>query len=261
MLTAGIDVGMLWTKAVVLDGREVVGWDISPTGDNAGTAAERALHSALASSGLSRGDLRAVVATGAGKADAACAGRQAAEIVCLATGARFVRPDASGVIDMGGESTLVVKLDEQGLAADYARNDKCAAGTGVFLDAIAKLMGVAVEDMGPLSLASTAETSITSMCVVFAESEVVSQIHRQTPKADILKGLHQSIATRIAGLAGRVDLGGTTLAAGGLARNCGILSCVEAAMKRPLAVPERPQLVSALGAALVAAAHGTEEAQ
>lgn len=254
MTTAGLDIGMLWTKAVVLNDREVLGWNVSATGDNANVAAERALQAAVDASGVPRAGLRAIVATGAGKGDAACAGQPAAEIVCLATGARFLRPDATGVIDMGGESTLVVKLDEQGRVADYARNDKCAAGTGVFLDAIAKLMGVAVEDMGPLSLASTSETSITSMCVVFAESEVVSQIHRQTPKEDILKGIHQSIATRIAGLAGRVDLGATTVAAGGLARNSGIRSCIEAMMKRPLAVPDQPQLVSALGAALVAAA-------
>lgn len=252
MSNAGIDVGMLWTKAVVLNGRGLLGWHVCLTGDDAAQAAARALQGALASAGVPRDALGAVTATGAGKGEARCADRQAAEIVCLAAGARFVAPDAAGVIDMGAESTLVVKLDADGAVADYARNDKCAAGTGVFLDAVAKVMGIAVEDMGPLSLTSTAEIAVTSMCVVFAESEVVSQIHRQTPKQDILKGIHRSIATRIATLAGRVDLGAAPLVAGGLARNSGILSCLESMMKRPLAVPEHPQLVSALGAALTA---------
>jgi len=139
---------------------------------------------------------------------------------------------------------------------DLAVNDKCAAGSGIFLDAVAKLMRLRLEDMGRLALESSADVTITSTCIVFAESEVVSLIHRQTPPKDILRALHRSIATRIFGLVGRVGLGAGTVAIGGLASNVAIRSCLEELMKTPIAVPARPQMVAALGAALLAADSG-----
>lgn len=139
---------------------------------------------------------------------------------------------------------------------EFAFNDKCAAGTGIFLDSMAGVLGVAVEKMGPLSLESTAAVSITSTCVVFAESEVVSQIHRQTPKRDILRGIHKSIAARVFGLVNRIGLQANAMAIGGLARNAGIIACLEEMMGCNIRVPENPQIVSALGAALIAGGKG-----
>jgi len=211
---------------------------------------------ALTGSGAALSELDSIVATGAGRSEVRIADHLATEAVCLAKGATFLCPGTRGVIDMGGESTLVVSLDENGEIVDYARNDKCAAGTGIFLDAMGKLMGVSLEEMGPCSLKSTQEVSITSMCVVFAESEVVSLIHRQTPKEDILQGIHKSIASRMLSLfdrvgrrAGSVD----NVAVGGLAQNTGVLTCLETMMLTKLVVPEKPQIASALGAAIVAA--------
>jgi len=257
MIHAGIDVGSLWTKAVVLKDGAVAGWSVRPTGDSAREAADEALRDALAPLAATPGDLGgAVVATGAGKRAAQAARETAAEIMCAARGAAFLRPGARGVLDMGGESTRVVRLDEKGEILDYALNDKCAAGTGVFLDAMGAVMGVPVDRMGPLSLESDADVNITSMCVAFAESEVVSQVHRQTPKKDILRGLHKSIATRIAGMASRVGLTEGCVAVGGLALNSGIVWWLEEMLRARLVVPENPQIVPALGAALIAAGRG-----
>ncbi|MFH1436322.1 MAG: acyl-CoA dehydratase activase [Pseudomonadota bacterium] len=252
-LAGGLDVGSLWTKAVVLRGGEVVGWSVALTGERSSRAAEKALKKALEPVGASMGDVAAVVATGAGKKEVSFARQQAAEVVCLAKGAARLCPGARGVIDMGGESTRVVKMDEAGSVMDYALNDKCAAGTGVFLDAMAKVLKVGVEEMGPLSLESDADVNITSTCVAFAESEVVSLIHRQTPKRDILRGIHRSIATRVFGMVNRIGLEGTKAAVGGLSLNTGIVACLEDMIKDKLTIPENPQIASALGAALIAA--------
>jgi len=253
---------MLWTKVAVLRDDVLVGSSVSLTGCDCNETAENLLTSALGMFGGARSELDGIVATGAGRSEVRFADHFATEAVCLAKGTTLLYPNARGIIDMGGESTLVVSLDEKGGILDYARNDKCAAGTGIFLDAMGKLMGVRLEDMGPCSLKSTREVSITSMCVVFAESEVVSLIHRQTPKEDILQGIHKSIASRMLSLfdrvgrhAGSVD----NVAVGGLAQNTGVLACLETMMLTKLVVPEQPQLASALGAAIVAA-NGRAEA-
>jgi len=259
MLHAGLDIGSLWTKAVVLADGELAGWHVMPTGESSRDAANASLEAALEPLKAGVGDVATVVATGAGKGNVDLASRQATEVLCAARGAFYLHPESRGVIDIGGESTRVVKLDDDGDVLEFSKNDKCASGTGIFLDAMAKLMGVAPEEMGPLSLTSTEDVHITSTCVVFAESEVVSQVHRQTPKHDILRGIHRSIAVRIHGLVNRVELDGSAaVAIGGLALNSGILSCLEELIGNPLTVPDQPQIVTALGAALIAADDGTE---
>jgi predicted CoA-substrate-specific enzyme activase len=252
MITAGLDVGALFTKAVVVDEGSIAGWALAPTGESSGASAEAALEQALSAASVSRESLAAIVATGAGKKEVPFAGGRATEVLCAARGIRFLHPEAAGVIDLGGESTRVAKLDPSGEVVEFALNDKCAAGTGIFLDAMAGVLGIPVEEMGPLSLESSAAVSITSTCVVFAESEVVSQVHRQTPKRDILRGIHKSIAARVFGLANRIGLAADSMAIGGLARNAGIIACLEELMARRIRVPENPQIVSALGAALIA---------
>ena len=254
MLCAGLDIGSLWTKAVVLRGGSVAGWSMVPSTEGSG-AAQGALQEALGPTGAGLHDLGAVVATGAGRKEVPFATRQASEVLCAARGIARLHPGTCGVIDMGGESTRVVKLDENGQVNEYALNDKCAAGTGIFLDAMARAMGVDVADMGPLSQKSTREVEITSMCVAFAESEVVSLVHNRTPREDILRGIHKSIASRVFGMVTRVGLNGSqgrTMVIGGLAQNVGIVACLEDMMKKKLEVPENPRIVVALGAALVA---------
>jgi len=251
--TAGLDVGALWTKAVVLRDGDLVGHGVVRTSDDTPSAIESALTEALRPTGIPIGGLDAVVATGAGRSAASQLAESATDVVCVARGSLYFCPDVRGVIDMGGESTRVIKIDGNGNVVEFTRNDKCASGTGIFLDAMAKVMDVDVAEMGPLSLQSKADVNITSTCVAFAESEVVSQVHRQTPKEDILKGMHRSIATRVFGLARRLDLQGTLMAIGGLALNVGVVACLEEMMGVRLRVPERPQIIGAAGAALIAA--------
>jgi len=257
-IAAGLDVGSLWTKAVAVVDGAVRGHSIVSTGDGAREAAREALREALAALGASPGDVPDVVVTGAGAKRIDFAPARAADVMCLARGAAFVHPAARIVLDLGAESTRAVRIDERGDVVEYALNDKCAAGAGVFLDAIAAVLRVPLDEVGPLSLRSTADVEITSMCVAFAESEVVSLVHRRTPKEDILRGLHRSIAARIHGLASRVGGEGETLAVGGMALNAGIRACLEARLKRPVAVPESPRIVGALGAALLAAERGAD---
>jgi benzoyl-CoA reductase subunit D len=232
----------------------MAGFSIVASGESSAKAAQQALDEAAQRAEVSAPQIGFVVATGAGKKEVAFAKEQATEVLCAAKGIVLLDPKARGVIDLGGESTRVVKLDEAGKIVEYATNEKCASGTGVFLDAMAKMMGVPIPNLGPLSLESTVDLDVNSTCVVFAESEVVSLVHRQTPKKDILRGLHRAIAVRVHALINRAGLGTEgNLAIGGLAQNTGILYWLEKMMSCKLTVPKHPQIVSALGAAVIAA--------
>jgi len=252
MPCAGVDVGSLWLKAVIMKDGGIAGSEVVPTGLDAADTADRALEGLLGRAGLAREALDAVVATGAGREEIAFATDQASEVVSVARGAPFFLSGLRGVIDLGGESTRIVKLDEAGEVIEFTSNEKCASGTGIFLDAMAKVLGVPIREMGPVSLRSTAEVNITSTCVAFAESEVVSLVHRRTPKEDILRGMHRSIASRVFGMVHRLDLSSPVMVVGGLALNVGVVRCLEEMLKMDLILPEKPQIVSATGAAIVA---------
>jgi len=253
LITAGVDVGSLATKVVVLRDGQMLSWSAGATGESSNDTARRLLDDALLKAGIASADVSYIISTGAGKKEVSFTHGQVTEVICDAKGALFLYPAARGVLDLGAESTRAVKLDERGKVVDFALNDKCAAGTGIFLDSMAKVMGVDLGSIGQMSLLSTQEVNITSTCVVFAESEVVSQVHRQTPKVDILKGIHKSIASRVYGMVSRIGLGQHTVVVGGLARNIGVVACLEEMMKQKLIVPDNPHIVPALGAAIIAA--------
>ena len=252
MITAGIDVGSLATKAVLLDQDRIMSYDVLGTGVNAEEAAKKAMDSVLKKAGISFEDIHSVVCTGAGKKKVPYESEQATEVVCDARGTRHLFPDANGVIDIGAESCRAIKFDSEGNIIDFALNDKCASGTGIFLDAMAKALRVKPEEMGELSLQSTQDIEVTSMCSVFAESEVVSMIHRKVPKNDILRGIHKSIASRIYGLTNRILLEGDLIIMGGIAGNMGLITILRELMNSKLIVPDEPEIVGALGAALLA---------
>lgn len=251
MISVGLDIGSLNTKAVVLQDGNILSWSENLTGEDTAQAAKIAMEEALKNAGLSNG-VDYVIATGMGKKEASFANGHATEILCEAKAARFLNSEVVGVIDVGAESCRVVKCEADGNVADFALNDKCASGTGVFLNAMARALEVDLEDMGKLSLESTEDVNITSTCVVFAESEVVSQIHRRVDKRDILKGIHRSIASRVLGLSNRLQMSGDILLVGGVARNIGVVACLKETMQSNLIVPENPHLVGALGAAIIA---------
>jgi benzoyl-CoA reductase subunit D len=253
MISAGIDVGSLVTKAAVLVDGDLAGWQAVASGESSAAAAREALAGALARHGIAADSVDAIATTGAGAAEAGLGGELCGEVLCAARGARRLCPGARGVIELGAESTRAIRLAADGSVLEFAANDRCAAGTGVFLDAMARVLRVSIEEIGPLSLTSRAELAINSTCIVFAESEVVSLIHRQTPRHDILRGLHRAIATRTASLVARVGLAGELCAVGGLAQNVGLRASLEELLRTRIEVPERPQLAAALGAALCAA--------
>jgi len=156
------------------------------------------------------------------------------------------------VIDIGGQDSKVIRVHPRGYVTDFAMNDKCAAGTGRFLEVLADALEVRVEELGPLSQQSQHPVTISSTCTVFAESEVIGQMSRGTPKADIVAGIHAAIANRVAGLAGQVGLEETVVMTGGVAQNIGVVRALEKQIDLPILLPPEPQLVGALGAALLA---------
>lgn len=255
MITLGVDVGSLAIKAVILKDNEILVFKIVPT-DTEGEATKVILDEILAEAGLAFDELKNIVATGIGKREADYARDYSSEVTCDARGASYLFPEAGVVIDIGGQSCRAIRCNSRGDVMDFALNDKCAAGTGIFLSSMAKALEVNPEEMGELSLQSTDEVNITSMCAVFAESEVVSQIHHKVPKVDIIKGLHKSIALRIHGLANKVGLENQIVVIGGVAKNVGVVNCLEELIKQKLCVPEEPQIIGALGAAIIARERG-----
>ncbi len=251
MLSIGIDAGSLTTKAVLMEESKVLSRALVHSSTR--NAAVAAIDECLAKAGLKAGDVLAIVATGIGRNEVAQATGHATEIICDARGAVQALPDARTVMDLGAESSRLIRCDSSGRVTDFVLNDKCAAGTGVFMDAMSKALRVPMPDMGELSLKSTQDVNITSMCVVFAESEVVSQIHRKVAKEDILSGIHKSIATRLYGMLNRVGNEKQVVAVGGLARNIGVIKWIRELAGTEVLVPEYPEYAGAVGAALIAA--------
>ena len=253
MLFAGIDIGSLSTDAVLLDRNgEIAGSAIVATGASTRKACEEAFAKALADAGAAPSAVVFTVSTGYGREMAASADLSVTEITCHARGARFLFPEARTVLDIGGQDSKIIRLTQDGRVADFAMNDKCAAGTGRFLEVMARTLEMDLEEMGPRSLLSRKTVPVSSMCTVFAESEVISLIASGTPPEDIARGIHLAIADRIAALAERVGMIAPAVMTGGVAKNPGARKALEGKFGFPLLVPADPQLAGALGAALIA---------
>lgn len=248
---AGVDSGSASTDAVILDwDRRVVGSAILPTGSGAMSGAEQALDAALGVAGLSRDDLAAVVTTGYGRDTVGLSDTSVTEITCHAKGAHFLRPDARTVIDIGGQDSKVIHLDGDGNVVNFVMNDKCAAGTGRFLEMMARTLQLSLEEMSEQGLAWKDEVTISSMCTVFAESEVVSLIAENTPPANVIHGLNMAVAAKTAALVRRLGGEPPYVMTGGVARNLGVVRALEEKLGASIHVPEEAQLCGALGAAL-----------
>jgi len=250
---AGVDVGSSSTEAVILEeGCSMVGYSIVETGASSTEAAEKALHQALRAAGLDRERLAATVATGYGRVSVPFARKKVTEISCHALGAHHLFPDTGIVIDIGGQDSKVIRIDGDGRVLDFAMNDKCAAGTGRFLEVMAAKLQVSLEEMGALSLRAAGEARISSVCTVFAESEVVSLVARNSSKEEIIRGLHRAVVNRVWSMAAAMIADGEVTMSGGVAQNRGVVAMMEERLGRPVRVPEEPQIVGALGAALYA---------
>lgn len=260
MYVAGIDVGSAASKAVILNDDEMVAAKIIETGPESRTSAEDAMNETLSAAGLNLGDLTYIVATGYGRVNVPFAGEVITEIACHAKGVHALFPSARTILDMGGQDCKAIKVDEFGNHTAFVMNDKCAAGTGRFLEIMANQLKIPLSEIGPLSLEAEEDIKISNVCVVFARSEVARHLRRGVGKADILGGLHASQANRVCSLLRRVGLEPDFVISGGIAKNIGVVRRIEAKAGMQAIISDEPQIIGALGAAHFARERAVEAA-
>jgi predicted CoA-substrate-specific enzyme activase len=259
MAVVGVDLGSQSTKAVILEGDEIVGGASMATGESAETEARMAVEEALKQAGLKRKDLKAAVATGTLAVPITAklnisALKTRSPASCVARGAYFRFPEARTVLYVGADSSMAVRLSDDGLVEDSVRNERCAVSSGALLDILARMLEVPVEELGELSLQSKSPEKVSSRCVVFAEGEILSFIHKNppVPVPDVLAGANQCIADGLWGMVQKVGVPSELLLCGGVARNAGIVKAIEDRLGKPVLLPKQPQYVRALGAAVFA---------
>ncbi len=254
MITAGIDCGAKSTKTIILKDREIIGKGKVLTGFDQEKAVAESLEQAIKAGGISKDDIQKIYGTGSGQKAVKMADDSVNEIKAMSKGANFFFPNARTVTDVGAEEGRAAKIDEKGNPLDFAINEKCAAGAGAFIEAMARALEVTIEEMGPLCLESDKQIPMNAQCAIFAESEVVGLIHAKTDKPDISKAIHDSMASRIVSMIRRIGVNEDIVMIGGIGYNPGFM----AAMKRELKVdniyiPDDPEFGAAVGAAVVAA--------
>jgi predicted CoA-substrate-specific enzyme activase len=250
---AGIDIGALFTKTVILDDeQQIIAQGIVQSGANSKKTAAASFNMSLDSAGLKQSDIQFIVSTGYGRAIVDFSHAQVTEISCHARGIHSIFPEVRTIIDIGGQDSKAIKIDEDGKVVNFVMNDKCAAGTGRFLEVMSQALEIELGEMGKLSLHATREVPVSSTCTVFAESEVISLISSGEEKENILAGIHQSIARRTVGLVERIGVVQQVAMSGGVAKNIGVSKSIEALLNTKLQIADEPQLIGALGAALVA---------
>ncbi len=253
MYVLGIDSGSTSTNAVILDEQKnILATAVLRTGAKSGESADHIMDLVLERAGLRREQLTQVISTGYGRVSIGFADRDITEISCHGKGAHFLDPSIRTILDIGGQDSKAIRLDEQGNVIDFVMNDKCAAGTGRFLEMMARTLEVSIEELGPISLQSKEHIQISSMCSVFAESEVISLIAQNKETADIAHGVHEAIVNRALSLIRRVGSEPAYMMTGGVAKNPGVAAILEEKLGCPVIIPPEPEIVGALGAALFA---------
>lgn len=252
MLTMGIDIGSTACKCVVMkDGHEVLASSVVALGT--GTAgAKRVFENVLAEYALSPQDIQKIMATGYGRFTFEGTPLQKSELSCHAKGAHFLTPGAHTVIDIGGQDVKVMRLDHNGCLQNFVMNDKCAAGTGRFLEVMAKILDIGIENMAEIDATSQETISISNTCTVFAESEVISKLSNNVKIPDLVAGIHLSVAKRVASLAHRNGIYPEVTMTGGVALNHGVVRALENEIKSKIFVHPSCQLTGAIGAAIYA---------
>jgi predicted CoA-substrate-specific enzyme activase len=255
---AGIDIGSLSAEAVLLNRKGVLAHSILPTGADSAKVARRVLNSVLDQTGVRFEDLKKVVATGFGRVVVPFAQRHITELSCHARGAHTLFPSVRTVLDIGGQDCKVLRCDEAGKLVHFVMNDRCAAGTGRYLEMVSRALGIPLEQMGALSLEADDPVKISSRCVVFAKSEVLSLNRKGAAKADILAGVHEAIADRVMSIVARLGVENDFIMTGGVAKNVGVVRAIEKKTGSVIHLPEEPQIIGALGAAAFAAEENAE---
>jgi benzoyl-CoA reductase subunit D len=254
MIAAGIDCGARNTKTVILRDRRIIAKGMVPTGFDQGKAVEASLAMAVQQAGIARTAVQRICGTGSGRIAVRIADRSVNEIKAMAQGAFYFFPNARTAADVGAEEGRTARLDDKGNAVDFAVNEKCAAGAGAFIEAMARALEVTIEEMGLLGLRSDKAIPINAQCAIFAESEVVGLIHSNTAKPDICRAIHDSIASRIVSMIRRIGIHEDVVLIGGLARNPGFVSSMTKQLKvGKIHSPEAPEFGAAVGAAVSAA--------
>lgn len=252
MYVIGIDSGSTSTNAVLInEKKEILCFEVIRTGAKSIESAEAALSSILKKAGIKRPELNAIISTGYGRVSIPFADKNITEITCHGKGAHFFFPNVRTILDIGGQDSKAIRLNEKGEVADFVMNDKCAAGTGRFLEAMARTLELPIDKLGPVSLKSKEAVEISSMCTVFAESEVISLIALNKEQADIAAGVHRAIANKAMTLLRKTGLVPLFCMTGGVAKNPGVVHALEQQLGETLLIPNEPEIVGALGAALL----------
>jgi predicted CoA-substrate-specific enzyme activase len=248
----GIDVGSSFVKAVVLDGEFIMSYAIQPSGGSFAEAARKVSRSAIEKASITMDSFAARIATGYGAGTVDFADRSIADITCHAAGICRLFPSARTIMDIGSQFCRAIKLDSNGRVSNFVQNEKCAGGSGKFLQVIARILHMKVEDIGALSLESKNPVKFTTGCAVFAESEAVSRIAEGASPADILAGVHTAMSAKIVNLGVRLGLVQDCVVTGGGAKDIGLVRTLESELGIRVLIPEEPQITAALGAALLA---------
>jgi len=251
-IVAGVDVGAATAKAVILNNDVILSASVIPTGYSAADAGETVTTDTLKKVGLTMDDVEYVISTGYGRRAISFANKVLTEIICHAAGVSWLIPTAKTIIDIGGQDSKVIGLDDKGNVTNFVMNDKCAAGTGRFLEVMAGVLGIDISEMGPVSLLGQEPCQISSTCTVFAESEMVSLRAEGKSREDIIAGIHKALARRVAIMGSPVGFKKEVVFTGGVAKNVGIKKALEEEIGLEILIPEEPQIMGALGAARLA---------
>jgi predicted CoA-substrate-specific enzyme activase len=247
---AGIDIGSTMTKAVILEDR-VIASVIGPTGPEQRKLANKVMEEALRKAGLSFDAMTYIVSTGYGRINVPFADKQVTEISCHARGVSSLFPQARTIVDIGGQDSKAITIDHHGRVTNFIMNDKCAAGSGRFVEVIADTVGLKLEQMGDLSLQSTHPAQISSICTIWAQQEVASRLAEGVPIPDLIAGVHRSLADRVARMVKRLKLQQEVILTGGGGKNKGLVKALSEQLDCEILVPQEPLITGALGAALL----------
>ena len=247
---AGIDVGSTMTKAVILN-QGIISSIIGPTGPEQRRLANKVMEEALKRADISLQEITYIVSTGYGRINVPFADKQFTEITCHAKGIVSLFPKAKTIIDVGGQDIKAIKVDTTGKTIDFVMNDKCAAGSGRFIEVIADTLGVPLDKVGDLSLGSKNPAKISNICTIWAQQEVAASLAQGIPVSDLLAGVHQSLAERINTMVNRLRVEEAVIVTGGGAKNKGLLKALIEQLGHEILVPEEPLITGALGAAML----------
>jgi predicted CoA-substrate-specific enzyme activase len=248
----GIDIGSAYSKGVIIKDSELSASHVILSGANYQTAAETVRQELLRQVNLAQDDIIDTVATGTGATNVPFASRKASDIVCTARGVNSVFPQARTVIEVAGQSTKVIRIDAQGLVANFAVSEKCAAGSGRFIEVIANVLRIDLKDFGAISLKSKEPITFGTGCAVFGESEAITRVTEGIPKEDIAAGVNKALASKISSLVKKIKLEEPCAICGGGTLNIGLIKTTEHELNIQLLLPPQPQIITALGAAIVA---------